>query len=70
MIRLLRKEREIVQDITDLGLTSSQAIDVLTHDSLSSAQVSNPAVDGLYDASDRRERKAIVWWNDIEEDQR
>ncbi|GJJ15034.1 hypothetical protein Clacol_009308 [Clathrus columnatus] len=70
LLRLLRKEREVIEDITDLGLTSSQAIDLLTHDSLFSTQASNPVLDGLYDASDRREGSTISWWNDIEKDQR
>lgn len=69
LIRLLRKEREIIQDITELGLTSSHAIDLLTHDSLVSAQL-NPVLDGLYDVSDRREGGGIAWWNNLETDAR
>lgn len=57
--------------MTTLGLSAPQAIDLLTHDAMISSQAGNPAIDGLFDASDRREGGGtILWWNDIEKDTR
>lgn len=36
-----------------------------------SSQTKSPAVDGIFDASDRiEEGGVIVWWNDVEKDSR
>ncbi|KIJ36946.1 hypothetical protein M422DRAFT_260570, partial [Sphaerobolus stellatus SS14] len=71
LLRLLRKEREIIGHLKALGLSAPQAIEFLTHDVLISSQAGNPITEGLFDASDRREGgDTIVWWNDIEKDTR
>jgi len=57
--------------LTSLGLTYAQALEFLTHPTIAAAQSDTSVVDGLFDASDRPEGgDVIVWWNDIEKDQR
>lgn len=71
LLKLLRKEREILGYLQDLGLTAPQAIEFLTHDVLISSQAGSPVTEGLFDASDRKEGgETVVWWNDIEKDSR
>lgn len=74
LLRLLRKERALMSSLTALSLSPSQAIDVLTHSAVASAQqssVGGAVVDGLCDASDRAEGGGvIVWWNNLEKDKR
>jgi UDP-glucose:glycoprotein glucosyltransferase len=71
LLRILRKEREIVGQISDLGLSAPQAIDLLTHEAVMLSQAENRVVNGLFDASDRPEGGGIImWWNDLEKDSR
>ncbi|KAF8524348.1 UDP-glucose:Glycoprotein glucosyltransferase-domain-containing protein [Hysterangium stoloniferum] len=71
LIRLLRKERTIIGHFTKLGLTATQAVDLLTHDMIISSQGGSPVTEGVFDASDRREGgDTILWWNDLEKDRR
>lgn len=71
LLRLFRKERSIVLSLTSLGLTPSQAVDLLTHPAIGAAQTDKSVVDGLFDASDRPEEGGvIVWWNDMEKDKK
>jgi UDP-glucose:glycoprotein glucosyltransferase len=70
-MRLILKERAIVNYLTDLGLPVGQAIELLTHPTLSNANSGAGALDGLYDASDRQEDGlAISYLNDLEKDAR
>lgn len=67
----MRKERHVVTSLTSLGLTSSQAIELLTHRAIGSAQATNGVLDGLVDSSDRIEGgEVIFWWNDLSKDSR
>jgi UDP-glucose:glycoprotein glucosyltransferase len=71
LLRLLRKERSIIHSLTSLGLTPSQAVELLSHPTVSAAQNDKGVMDALFDASDRPEEGGvIVWWNDIEKDAR
>ncbi|EJC97612.1 uncharacterized protein FOMMEDRAFT_171561 [Fomitiporia mediterranea MF3/22] len=72
LLRILRKERGVVQSLTSLGLSSGQAVDLLTHKAIGLAQSESAEVlDALFDASDRPEGgDAIVWWNDLTKDSR
>lgn len=71
LLRLLRKEREVMRSVLDLGLTSEQAIDLLTHPTISKAQADSGVLDGIFDASDRPEDGGVlVWLNDFEKDKR
>ncbi|KAK7047284.1 killer toxin resistant protein [Paramarasmius palmivorus] len=66
LLRLLKKEREILRTLTSLGpindnqspwLSNGQAVDLLTHPKIAAAQTEggNSVTDGLVDASDRIE---------------
>ncbi|PCH34985.1 glycosyltransferase family 24 protein [Wolfiporia cocos MD-104 SS10] len=71
LLGLLRKERRTMLSLTSLGLTPGQALDLLTHPSISMAQSESDVLDGVVDASDRPEGgDVIVWWNDFEKDAR
>ncbi|KZT37012.1 glycosyltransferase family 24 protein [Sistotremastrum suecicum HHB10207 ss-3] len=71
LLRVLRKERHVVESLSALGIPPHEAIDVLTHPSLSVAQGSSGILDGLFDASDRPEGgDVIIWWNNLETDTR
>jgi UDP-glucose:glycoprotein glucosyltransferase len=61
----------VVHSLTSLGLTSEQAIELITHPALGTLQGENDVLDGIFDASDRPEGgDTIVWWNDLEKDSR
>lgn len=71
LLRVLRKERQVVDALTSLGIAPHEALDVLTHPSLTAAQGSSGVLDGLFDASDRPEGgDVIIWWNNLETDTR
>lgn len=72
LLRQLRKERGVMQSLTSLGLSQEQAIELLTHPNISSAQRKGGGItDGLFDASDRQEGgELIVYWNDMNKDKR
>lgn len=72
LLRQLRKERGVMQSLTSLGLSHEQAIELLTHPNISSAQRRGGGItDGLFDASDRQEGgDLIVYWNDMNKDKR
>ena len=71
LLRLLRRERGIMGSLMSLGLSSEQAIELLTHMAVAKAQSESGALDGLFDASDRAEGGGVIGWlNDIENDER
>lgn len=78
LLKLMREEQNRVQKLESLGLTMSQAADVLSHPAMSNTMSTSSAIPGtlaslglLFDASDRQEDgKAILWWNDLETDRR
>ncbi|KAL5522625.1 hypothetical protein ACEPAG_8642 [Sanghuangporus baumii] len=72
ILRLLRKERGVMQSLTSLGLSAGQAVEPLTHKAIGRAQADNADVlDSMFDASDRPEGgDVIVWWNDLTKDSR
>ena len=54
-----------------LGLSSEQALQLLTHTAIAKAQSAGGALDGLFDASDRAEGGGVIGWlNDFETDDR
>lgn len=60
-----------MRHLVALGLNASQAIQLLTHNAVGLAQSDTGVLDGLFDASDRPEkRNVILWWNDMEKDAR
>ncbi|KAH8101097.1 glycosyltransferase family 24 protein, partial [Cristinia sonorae] len=71
LLRFMRKERGIMLSLMKQGLTSEQAISLLTHKTVGAAQSESGTLDGLFDASDRPEGgDLIMWWNDFEKDAR
>lgn len=71
LLRILRKERGIMKSLTSIGLDKTEAIDLLNHPAITSAQGISPVLDGMFDASDRTEEGGvIIWWNNIEKDSR
>lgn len=71
LLRLLKKEKGIVNSLVEEGLTRSQAFELLTHNAIANQQRETGVLDTIFDASDRLEgENIIVWWNDIEKDTR
>ncbi|THH29185.1 hypothetical protein EUX98_g5002 [Antrodiella citrinella] len=71
LLRFMKKERSIILALIDQGLTSEQAVTLLTHKTVGAAQSESAALEGLFDASDRPEGgDLIMWWNDFETDSR
>ena len=71
LLRLLKKEKEILGSLVELGLTRSQAFELLTHRELADVQAGSGSLDAIFDASDRLEGGDIItWWNDVEKDSR
>ncbi|KAL5480943.1 KRE5 [Sanghuangporus weigelae] len=72
LLRLLQKERGVMQSLTSLGLSAGQAVELLTHKAIGRAQAENAdALDSMFDASDRPEGgDVIIWWNDMTKDSR
>lgn len=71
LLRLLKKERGIMAELMGLGLEKGEAVELLTHPSISAGQDSKDLLDGLVDSSDSIEGgEVIIWWNDIEKDKR
>ncbi|KAI0786269.1 UDP-glucose:glycoprotein glucosyltransferase-domain-containing protein [Abortiporus biennis] len=74
LLRLLNKERPIVQSLVDLGLSPAQVFQLLTHPSHSTPSSQSPQTniaEDLVDASDREEGGDVIgWMNDLESDER
>ncbi|KAI0754012.1 glycosyltransferase family 24 protein [Daedaleopsis nitida] len=71
VLRLLRRERSIMLSLMSLGLSSEQAIELLTHVKIAKAQSESGPLDALFDASDRPEGGNVIGWlNDFEKDDR
>ena len=59
-----------MSSLTSLGLTAEQAVDLVSHKTIFTAQRERGAVEDIFDASDREEGgDVIIWWNDLEKDQ-
>ena len=71
LLRLLKKEKTVIQSLTSYGLSNSQAFELLTHPSIASAQKDSGMMEAVFDASDRPEGGGLImWWNDMEKDTR
>lgn len=54
-----------------LVMERAQAIDLLTHPTVTASQSQSDVLEGLFDASDRVEGGSVImWWNDLEKDSR
>ena len=57
--------------LTSLGLLPDEAFNLITHSSLGTSPSNTGVVNDLFDASDRPEGgNLVLWWNDIEKDNR
>ncbi len=57
--------------LTQLGLSPKQALDVLSSNHVQKALSQGTVLDGVFDASDRAEGgDVVVWLNDLEKDER
>jgi UDP-glucose:glycoprotein glucosyltransferase len=71
LLKLLRKEKDMISSLVSMGLTAEQAIDLVSHSAISSAQRESGKLEGIFDASDRAEGGGVITWlNDIETDSR
>ena len=60
-----------MRQLASLSLNATQSLALLTHRAIGAAQADTGVLDALFDASDRREGgAAILWCNDIENDDR
>lgn len=69
LIDIMRKERKIISGMSDIGFTPSEAIKLLLHKEIVSAQT----LDGVdrFDWTDKTEGgNVIIWLNNIEKDRR
>lgn len=71
VLNKLRSEREIMGQLTQLGLSPKQALEVLSSKHVQKSLSQGTVLDGVFDASDRAEGGDIViWLNDLEKDAR
>ena len=71
LLRLLKKEKTVVQSLKSYGLSNSQAFELLTHPAVASAQKDRVMTEAVFDASDRPEGGGLImWWNNMEKDTR
>ncbi|KAJ7513036.1 glycosyltransferase family 24 protein [Mycena galericulata] len=71
LLRLVRRERAVLESLTSLGLERAEALELLSHPETGAAGGDAGVLDNVFDASDRPEGgEVIVWWNDIEKDSR
>ena len=71
LLRLVRKERDLMLSLTSLGLLPGEAFELVTHPSFGSSSQGGGATENVFDASDRGEGGGLAfWWNDIERDNR
>lgn len=79
LTKMMRSEWERIQALEVLGLNTTQASTIISHPAMSDAMSASSSSSGgpggnlgeLFDASDRLEEgKAILWWNDLEKDNR
>ncbi|KAK5082031.1 killer toxin resistant protein [Lithohypha guttulata] len=69
LIDVLRKERQLIKRLKDIGLSSTEAIDLLSHEVLALSQTDDQPQ--RYDwRSPADSREIIIWLNNIEKDTR
>lgn len=71
ILNKLRSERDIMGQLTQLGLSPKQALEVLSSKHVHKALSQGTVLDGVFDASDRAEGgDVVIWLNDLEKDER
>lgn len=69
LVDVLRRERRLIKEVCELGLTGQEAVDLLSHSEVASSKSEDepPRFDWRDDIEDG---KAIVWLNNLEKDKR
>lgn len=71
LLNSLKKERVLVQALVDIGLSPADAITLLTHPALAIQKNGNEEADDVFDVrDDSDDENIVIWWNDIENDDR
>lgn len=69
LLEHLRRERKMINSVRELGLSGSQAIELLSHEAITASQVDQEPQ--RYDWRDGHEGgNVIMWLNDVEKDKR
>ncbi len=68
---IIREEKKTMESLISLGLEAEEAYELLLDEKISDAMTTVDPMDALVDASDRQEGGGVIlWWNDIEKDQK
>ncbi|KAJ2964307.1 hypothetical protein NQZ79_g834 [Umbelopsis isabellina] len=71
LLKAMKKERLLLKVLNKIGISSSDSIELLSHSVLSAQKGASESSDDVYDVRDDSEEEDIViWWNDIETDER
>ncbi|KAF2174090.1 glycosyltransferase family 24 protein [Zasmidium cellare ATCC 36951] len=69
LLEHLRRERRMINGVREIGLSGSEAVDLLSNEAITASQVSDEVQ--RYDWRDEAEGgNIIIWMNDIEKDKR
>ncbi|KAK4613296.1 UDP-glucose:glycoprotein glucosyltransferase [Fulvia fulva] len=69
LLEYLRRERKMINGVRGIGLSGSEAVNLLSHEAITESQVEQEAQ--RYDWRDETEGgDVIIWMNDIEKDKR
>jgi UDP-glucose:glycoprotein glucosyltransferase len=69
LLDILRREKKLIDSVRELGLTGSEAIQLLSHSAVALAKAGDDTL--RFDWTDTAEGgDAIIWLNDIEKDKR
>ncbi|KAL0092862.1 glycosyltransferase family 24 protein [Phycomyces blakesleeanus] len=68
LVRVLKRERALIDSLKHIGFTSRQSIDLVSSHALSHEDVHDTS--SPKDVYDVREQGLAIWWNDIEKEER
>lgn len=69
LVDLLRRERKLINGVTDLGLTGEEAIDLLAHQAVAAAKTTDETQRFIWH-DEPEDGKVIIYLNNIEKDKR
>ncbi|KAI0028565.1 glycosyltransferase family 24 protein [Vararia minispora EC-137] len=71
LLRLIRKEEDVMLSLMKLGLLPNASFELMTHSTIDAPYTRSDVLEGIFDASDREEGgDLIIWLNDLEKDER
>jgi UDP-glucose:glycoprotein glucosyltransferase len=71
LIRLLRKEEDVMLSLTSLGLSPNASFELIAHPKVDAPYAGSDILEGIFDASDREEGGGLITWlNNLEKDDR